>query len=59
MALFSCLTDICKNTPAFLILHSPKSMTGSGGEPSSDELVPARSHTDRCSRVADTKSDLS
>ena len=57
MALFSCLTDICKNTPEFLILHSPKSTTGSGGEPSSDELIPAGSYNDRCSRAADTKLD--
>jgi hypothetical protein len=55
MALFSCLTDICKNTLAFLILHSPKSTMGSDGEPSSGELVPVGSHNDRCSHVADTK----
>jgi hypothetical protein len=55
MALFWCLTDICKNTPVLLFLHKPKSTTTNDAGPSSDELVPAGLLDDWCSTLAETK----
>jgi hypothetical protein len=44
----------CKKALALLFLHTPRSTTGSGGEPSSGELIPATILKDWCSNLAET-----
>jgi hypothetical protein len=51
-ALFTHLTDTCRNTLAFPPLHNPQSMTANDRETSSGEPTPADSRNDRCSTSA-------
>jgi hypothetical protein len=55
LALFMCLTNVCRNTPILLCLHRPKSTTASDAVQGSSELVLVDLRNDQGSTLAEIK----